>query len=123
MLFDLDALRSSSPPFSIVLAALAFGIVLGLTFERCLRSRVDEWRQGVETLDRATLNNQILLLAMPFWGATVAVAICFGGCIQLFGFQPPAAYSVSFVVSVLGGGAVWWQLQSMIERFAAKRFA
>ncbi|MEM9153960.1 MAG: hypothetical protein AAGB13_02830 [Cyanobacteria bacterium P01_F01_bin.33] len=121
-MFDLEALLDSSPPLLLIATSLAFGMVLGLTFERSLRSRVKQWRRGVDDLSRAEFNSQVRLLALPFWSAAVAIAIGCGGCIQLFGFQPVAAYGFSTLVAALGGSAVWWQLQSVLERFAAKQF-
>ncbi|MEO0853389.1 MAG: hypothetical protein AAFY15_07800 [Cyanobacteria bacterium J06648_11] len=121
-MFDTEALLNSSPPLFAIAASLAIGILLGLTFERCLRLNVSQWRQGMDDLNRAQFDRQILSLAIPFWGAAIAVGIGFGGCIQLFGFQPPAAYSFSAAVSAVGGGAVWWQLASVLQRIAAKQF-
>ncbi|MEO1131410.1 MAG: hypothetical protein AAFX40_01745 [Cyanobacteria bacterium J06639_1] len=120
-MFDLEALQNSSPPLFTIAASLLFGILLGLTFERCLRLNVAQWRQDAD-LTRSEFDNQVVSLAIPFWAATVSIGIGFGGCIQLFGFEPPAAYGFSAAVAALGGGAVWWQLLSVLRRIAAKRF-
>lgn len=121
-MIDVEALLDSSPPLLSIAVSLVCGILLGFTFERCLRLYVGQWRQDIDTLSRAQFDRQVQLMAIPFWGATVAIGICLGGCAQLFGFAPLAAYGFSAVASVLGGGAVWWQLLSVLRRIAASRF-
>jgi hypothetical protein len=111
---------SLQPPLFLMVVALVAGVMLGLTFEFNLKRFVKEQRQHAVRNGSSPSNGNTNVLALPFWGAGVAIAIFFGGCLQTLGISQTFAYGFSGATSVMGTALVWAQLQRYIRRFIGK---
>jgi hypothetical protein len=97
---------------------LAIGILCGLTFARMVQNRLDGWKQ--DRLALLPLGTWELTLA--YTGVVIGVTLFIGGSLQVFGFAPGAALLVSFALSIATAGALWVQLERLMEQVQAGNF-
>ena len=106
------------PPYLVAGLGLAMGILCGLTFARLVQNRLDGWK-----LDRlALLPLGTFEMTMSYTGVIIGVTLFIGGSLQVFGFSAGAALLVSFVLSMATAGALWVQLERLMEQVEAGNF-
>ena len=106
------------PPYLVAGLGLARGILCGLTFARLVQNRLDGWK-----LDRlALLPLGTFEMTMSYTGVIIGVTLFIGGSLQVFGFSAGAALLVSFVLSMATAGALWVQLERLMEQVEAGNF-
>ena len=106
------------PPYLVAGLGLAIGVLCGLTFARMVQNRLDGWKQ-----DRlALLPLGTWELTMAYTGVVIGVTLFIGGSLQVFGFAPGAALLVSFVLAIATAGALWVQLERLMEQVQAGNF-
>lgn len=106
------------PPYLVAGVGLAIGVLCGLTFARMVQNRLDGWKQ-----DRlALLPLGTWELTMAYTGVVIGVTLFIGGSLQVFGFAPGAALLVSFVLAIATAGALWVQLERLMEQVQAGNF-
>lgn len=96
------------PPYFLLLAGLLAGITSGIAFEATLKQFIKNWSQNRSTLNLAKAQNTQLLI--PFLGISAGVCIFLSSGLQIFGFPPFLAYTISLPLTVLIGWLVWYQL-------------
>lgn len=110
--FYLEVATFMQPPYLVAGLGLAVGVLCGLTFARLVQDRLEGWKQ-----DRLAL----LPLAsgattLPYIGVVIGITLFIGGSLQVFGFSSGVALLVSFVLSVATAGALWVQLERLMEQ-------
>ncbi|CAK6698976.1 hypothetical protein IFHNHDMJ_02542 [Synechococcus sp. CBW1107] len=100
------------PPYLLAGAGLAIAVLCGLTFARLVQNRLDGWKQ--DRLKLLPLGQWETTL--PYTGLVIGVTLFIGGSLQVFGFSAGAALLVSFVLSMLTAGALWVQLERLMEQ-------
>jgi hypothetical protein len=106
------------PPYLVAGLGLAIGVLCGLTFARLVQNRLDGWKQ-----DRlALLPLGTWELTMAYTGVVIGVTLFIGGSLQVFGFASGAALLVSFILSIATAGALWVQLERLMEQVQAGNF-
>jgi hypothetical protein len=122
---DLDALDIfleyapiQQPPYLVAGLGLAIGVLCGLTFARMVQNRLDGWKQ--DRLSLLPLGTWELTLA--YTGVVIGVTLFIGGSLQVFGFAPGLALLVSFVLAIATAGALWVQLERLMEQVQAGNF-
>lgn len=106
------------PPYLLAGLGLAIGVLCGLTFARLVQERLDGWKQ-----DRlALLPLASVRTVLPWSGLLLGVTLFLGGSLQVFGFAPGAALLVAFVLSLGTAGALWVQLQRLMQQVQEGRF-
>ena len=106
------------PPYLVAGLGLAIGVLCGLTFARKVQNRLDGWKQ--DRLALLPLGTWELTLA--YTGVVIGVTLFIGGSLQVFGFAPGAALLVSFILSIATAGALWVQLERLMEQVQAGNF-
>jgi hypothetical protein len=106
------------PPYLVAGLGLAIGVLCGLTFARMVQNRLDGWKQ--DRLALLPLGTWELTLA--YTGVVIGVTLFIGGSLQVFGFAPGAALLVSFVLAIATAGALWVQLERLMEQVQAGNF-
>lgn len=106
------------PPYLVAGLGLAIGVLCGLTFARQVQNRLDGWKQ--DRLALLPLGTWELTLA--YTGVVIGVTLFIGGSLQVFGFAPGAALLVSFILSIATAGALWVQLERLMEQVQAGNF-
>ncbi|MEB3254449.1 MAG: hypothetical protein VKI93_07035 [Synechococcus sp.] len=106
------------PPYFTAGLGLAIGVLCGLTFGRQVQNKLDGWK-----LDRMPL----LPLATPeitlsFTGTLIGVTLFIGCCLQIFGFAAGAALLVALLLSLLTGGALFAQLERLMQQVESGNF-
>ncbi|MEB3265551.1 MAG: hypothetical protein VKN13_02940 [Cyanobacteriota bacterium] len=106
------------PPYLVAGVGLAIGIVCGLTFARLVQNRLDNWKQDrLPLLPLATTET-----VLPWSGLLLGVTLFLGGSLQVFGFAAGAALLVAFVLSLATAGALWVQLERLMQQVQEGRF-
>jgi hypothetical protein len=59
---------------------------------------------------------------MAYAGWVLEITLFIGGSLQVFGFAPGLALLVSFVLSLGNAGALWVQLERLMEQVQAGNF-
>ncbi len=91
---------------------LAIGVLCGLTFAKLVQNRLEGWKQ-----DRlALLPLGTVAITMPYIGVVIGITLFIGGSLQVFGFSSGVALLVSFVLSIGTAGALWVQLERLMEQ-------
>jgi len=109
--------RSSSPP-EVAGLGLAIGVLCGLTFARMVQNKLEGWKQ-----DRlALLPLGTWELNLSYAGVILGITLFIGGSLQVFGFASGTALLVSFVLSLGPAGALWVQLERLMEQVQAGNF-
>jgi small-conductance mechanosensitive channel len=106
------------PPYVLAGVGLAIGILCGLTFARLIQNRLDGWKQ-----DRlALLPLGTVETTLSYTGVILGVTLFIGGCLSVFGFSLGVALLVSFVLSMGTAGALWVQLERLMEQVQSGNF-
>ncbi len=108
----LEFARLPQPPYLLAGAGLAIAVLCGLTFARLVQDRLEGWKQ-----DRlALLPLGQLETTLPYTGLVIGVTLFIGGSLQVFGFAAGTALLVSFILSMLTAGALWVQLERLMQQ-------
>ncbi|WP_370566449.1 hypothetical protein [Cyanobium sp. LEGE 06113] len=100
------------PPYLVSGLGLAISVLCGLTFAKMVQNRLEGWKQ--DRLPLLPLGNGGTTL--PYIGIVVGVTLFIGGALQVFGFASGAALLVSFVLSIGTAGALWAQLERLMQQ-------
>ena len=106
------------PPYLLAGLGLAIGVLCGLTFARMVQNKLEGWKQ--DRLALLPLGSWELSLA--YGGVILGVTLFIGGSLQVFGFAPGLALLVSFVLSLATAGALWVQLERLMEQVQSGNF-
>ena len=100
------------PPYLMAGIGLLMGVLCGLTFGRLVQNKLDGWKEDrLPLLPLATAE-----ILMSFSGTLIGVTLFIGCCLQIFGFAAGAALLVAFVMSLLTGGALFAQLERLMQQ-------
>ena len=100
------------PPYLMAGIGLLIGVLCGLTFGRLVQNKLDGWKE--DRLPLLPLATAEILLS--FSGTLIGVTLFIGCCLQIFGFAAGAALLVAFVMSLLTGGALFAQLERLMQQ-------
>ena len=106
------------PPYVLAGIGLAMGILCGLTFARLVQNKLDGWKQDrlpLMPLGTAEIN-------LSYAGTLIGVTLFIGCCLQIFGFASGAALLVALLLSLLTGGALFSQLERLMQQVEAGNF-
>ena len=106
------------PPYVLAGIGLAMGVLCGLTFARLVQNRLDGWKQ--DRLVLLPLGTRETNLA--YSGVILGITLFIGGSLSVFGFSLGAALLVSFVLSMATAGALWVQLERLMEQVQSGNF-
>ena len=106
------------PPYVLAGIGLAMGVLCGLTFAKLVQNRLDGWKQ--DRLALLPLGTRETNLA--YAGVIIGITLFIGGSLSVFGFSLGAALLVSFVLSVATAGALWVQLERLMEQVQSGNF-
>ncbi|TCD55325.1 hypothetical protein CWE17_10900 [Synechococcus sp. BS56D] len=108
----------SQPPYLVAGLGLAIGVLCGLTFAQLVQDRLNGWKQ-----DRlALLPLGTAETTMSYAGTLIGITLFIGGSLQVFGFASGAAYLVALLLSLLTGGALWVQLEGLMQQVESGNF-
>ena len=114
----LEYARLSQPPYLLAGVGLAIGILCGLTFAQLVKDKLDRWK-----------NDRIPLLPLgrfettsSYTGIVIGVTLFIGGSLQVFGFASGAALLVALLLSLLTAGALWAQLERLMNQVETGNF-
>ena len=116
--FDLPIMVIQQPPYLLSGMGLAIGVLCGLTFARLVQNRLESWKQ--DRLPLLPLGNAET--SISFAGTLIGITLFIGGALQVFGFAAGAALLVSMLLSLLTGGALWVQLEGLMQQVQEGRF-
>ena len=106
------------PPYLMAGVGLLMGVLCGLTFGRQVQEKLDGWKQ-----DRlALLPLAPAEITMSYAGTLIGITLFIGCCLQIFGFSAGAALLVAFVLSMLTGGALFAQLERLMQQVESGNF-
>lgn len=114
----LEYARIQPPPYLLAGVGLAIGVLCGLTFSRLVQDRLEAWKQ--DRLPLLPLGR--LETILPWIGLMAGVTLFIGGSLQVFGFGAGTALLVAFLLSVATAGALWVQLERLMEQVQAGNF-
>ena len=100
------------PPYLMAGIGLLMSVLCGLTFGRLVQNKLDGWKE--DRLPLLPLATAEILLS--FSGTLIGVTLFIGCCLQIFGFAAVAALLVAFVMSLLTGGALFSQLERLMQQ-------
>ena len=100
------------PPYLMAGIGLLMSLLCGLTFGRLVQNKLDGWKE--DRLPLLPLATAEILLS--FSGTLIGVTLFIGCCLQIFGFAAGAALLVAFVMSLLTGGALFAQLERLMQQ-------
>ena len=100
------------PPYLLAGIGLLMSVLCGLTFGRLVQNKLDGWKE--DRLPLLPLATAEMLLS--FSGTLIGVTLFIGCCLQIFGFAAGAALLVAFVMSLLTGGALFAQLERLMQQ-------
>ena len=61
-------------------------------------------------------------ITISFAGTLIGITLFIGCCLQIFGFSAGAALLVAFVLSLLTGGALFAQLERLMQQVESGNF-
>ena len=100
------------PPYLMAGIGLLMSVLCGLTFGRLVQNKLDGWKEDrLPLLPLATAE-----ILFSFSGTLIGVTLFIGCCLQIFGFAAGAALLVAFVMSLLTGGALFAQLERLMQQ-------
>ena len=100
------------PPYLMAGIGLLMSVLCGLTFGRLVQNKLDGWKEDrLPLLPLATAE-----IMLSFSGTLIGVTLFIGCCLQIFGFAAGAALLVAFVMSLLTGGALFAQLERLMQQ-------
>ena len=100
------------PPYLMAGIGLLMSVLCGLTFGRLVQNKLDGWKE--DRLPLLPLATAEILLS--FSGTLIGVTLFIGCCLQIFGFAAGAALLVALVMSLLTGGALFAQLERLMQQ-------
>ena len=100
------------PPYLMAGIGLLMSVLCGLTFGRLVQNKLDGWKEDRLPL----LPLAIAEIMLSFSGTLIGVTLFIGCCLQIFGFAAGAALLVAFVMSLLTGGALFAQLERLMQQ-------
>ncbi|MBI4780626.1 MAG: hypothetical protein HY785_04820 [Oscillatoriophycideae cyanobacterium NC_groundwater_1537_Pr4_S-0.65um_50_18] len=100
------------PPYFLLVAGLFASITSGLAFDATLKQAVNIWARNRTT---QTLENvQGFPLLLTFLGICAGICVFLASGVQIFGFPTGIAYGVAFLLTLMTGLLVWWQLGKIL---------
>ena len=100
------------PPYLMAGIGLLMSVLCGLTFGRLVQNKLDGWKEDrLPLLPLATAE-----IMLSFSGTLIGVTLFIGCCLQIFGFAAGTALLVAFVMSLLTGGALFAQLERLMQQ-------
>ena len=106
------------PPYLLAGIGMLMGILCGLTFGRQIQNKLDRWKQ--DRLPLLPLGN--VETTLSYTGTVIGVTLFIGCCLQIFGFAPGTSLLVALVLSLLTGGALWAQLERLMQQVEQGNF-
>ena len=106
------------PPYLMAGVGLLMGVLCGLTFGRQVQNKLDGWKQDrlpLMPLGTAEIN-------LSYAGTLIGVTLFIGCCLQIFGFAAGAALLVALLLSLLTGGALFAQLERLMQQVEQGNF-
>lgn len=103
-----------NPPYFMLIAGLLAGITSGVAFETTLKQSVNEWARNRSTRTLSKMRGAALFV--PFLGICGGILVFLASGINIFGFPTLAAYGISFLLTILTGALVWWQLGQLLTQ-------
>ncbi len=116
MLLQMAAI--AQPPYLLAGLGLLMGVLCGLTFSRLVQLKLDGWKQ--DRLPLLPLGTPEITIS--YSGILIGVTLFIGCCLQIFGFAAGAALLVALVLSLLTGGALWVQLERLMQQVEQGNF-
>ena len=107
------------PPYVLAGIGLAMGILCGLTFAKLVQDKLDRWKQDRLPL----LPLGCFETNLPYTGIVVGITLFIGGSLQVFGFAAGAALLVAFILSIATAGALWVQLERLMQQVESGNFS
>ena len=107
------------PPYVLAGIGLAMGILCGLTFAKLVQNKLDRWKQDRLPL----LPLGCFETNLPYTGIVVGITLFIGGSLQIFGFAAGAALLVAFILSIATAGALWVQLERLMQQVESGNFS
>ena len=106
------------PPYLMAGLGLVIGVLCGLTFGRQIQAKLDGWKQDrLALLPLATAE-----IMLSYAGTLLGITLFIGCSLQIFGFAPGAALLVALVLSLLTGGALFAQLEGLMQQVESGNF-
>ena len=106
------------PPYLMAGVGLLLGVLCGLTFGRQVQNKLDGWKQDrLPLLPLATAE-----INLSFAGTLLGITLFIGCCLQIFGFAAGAALLVALLLSLLTGGALFAQLERLMQQVESGNF-
>ena len=106
------------PPYFLAGAGFAIGVLCGLTFGRQVQAKLESWKQDrISLLPLGTPE-----ISLSFSGTLIGITLFIGCCLQIFGFASGAALLVALLLSLLTGGALYAQLESLMKQVEEGNF-
>ena len=106
------------PPYLMAGVGLLMGVLCGLTFGRQVQNKLDGWKQDrLPLLPLATAE-----INLSFAGTLLGITLFIGCCLQIFGFAAGAALLVALLLSLLTGGALFAQLERLMQQVERGNF-
>ena len=106
------------PPYFLAGAGFAIGVLCGLTFGRQVQAKLESWKQDrISLLPLGTPE-----ISLSFSGTLIGITLFIGCCLQIFGFASGAALLVALLLSLLTGGALFAQLERLMEQVESGNF-
>ncbi len=106
------------PPYALAGLGLAIGVLCGLTFAKLVQLRLEGWKQ--DRLSLLPLGTGETTLA--YMGIVLGITLFIGGSLSVFGFSLAAALLVSFALAVATAGALWVQLEGLMQQVESGNF-
>ena len=107
------------PPYVLAGIGLAMGILCGLTFAKLVQNKLDRLKQDRLPL----LPLGCFETNLPYTGIVVGITLFIGGSLQIFGFASGAALLVAFILSIATAGALWVQLERLMQQVESGNFS
>ena len=106
------------PPYFMAGVGFGIGVLCGLTFGRQVQAKLDYWKE--DRIPLLPLGSPEISLS--FSGTLIGITIFIGCCLQIFGFASGAALLVALLLSLLTGGALFAQLEKLMEQVEKGNF-
>lgn len=114
----LQMITLPQPPYLMAGVGLLMGVLCGLTFGRQVQNKLDGWKQDrLSLLPLATAE-----ITLSYSGTLIGVTLFIGCCLQIFGFSSGVALLVALLLSLLTGGALFAQLERLMEQVESGNF-
>ena len=106
------------PPYMLAGIGFGIGVLCGLTFGRQVQDKLDGWKQDrLPLLPLGTAE-----MSISFAGTLIGITLFIGGSLQVFGFASGAALLVALLLALLTGGALWVQLERLMQQVEEGNF-